>query len=723
MEATQDFSNFMNQPNGVDKEFFDKIVSKNLNLFKEIEVLFNKRLDKQLKFEKDSKKKEDDLEKLREKREKETEDLQKKVFDEKIKRLKQEKSDFEKFQEFDYNKIIPKGIKNISNQNENVQNDKSSIFDFLKRINNLPETLLNKLKPQEKTTSEQKNFGEDIVRVSFHPEGVVILKKLLDPIYKALNANTDALDKLMKTLQPSGSGKGGFLELLLMGVLAILGGIVVAITSVLEKLRSFKNTLVDFVDDLIKLPEKIKKFLKLDDLADWMRLKWGKVVDTIKDVGYYIKSYFDEFITNPFKEKWASFIKKVKEIMNFDELADVAKAKELSNAQKAKGAFNFSGIWKRIEDFGTGVSNTWEKYVSTPFTNAFKSFENIYNEKIMPFFDDIAKILTKISESLKPLWTFLKETGDNIVKIFLDVVEVLKPFGNWMKPVLSIFKTLASFLVILDPLVAAGKTLFDVWNNENLNIFEKSIAVLTSAFFGLGDGIASLIGIVSEGATGIWNLLTGKGWKTENAVGKFMRGMTDDYSFGGMGAQMGKRVTMAFEDPNRLLTKDSIDMAERLKPKGEETERDAAERYYREENKGQLSDEDKEFLDKMFDEKGKRIQDKLLKPKSTSYDIIDRQTGDMYRSDPSDEILASKKGGILDKGVDDLKKIMSEVSNQLSLMNTNMMNNQNILINNNSTNVSSNNESKEYLFKSIYDVNLDKRSSWWKHARDYSATG
>jgi hypothetical protein len=94
METTSDINNFMNQPSVVDKDFYNDVIVKNLNLFKEVEDLVYKRLDKELKFEKKSKKKSEELEKIREKYEKETDDLQKKIQEEKIKRLKQEKSTF-----------------------------------------------------------------------------------------------------------------------------------------------------------------------------------------------------------------------------------------------------------------------------------------------------------------------------------------------------------------------------------------------------------------------------------------------------------------------------------------------------------------------------------------------------------------------------------------------------------------------------------------------------
>lgn len=715
METTQNFNDFMNQPSRVDKEFFDKIISKNLNLFKEVESLVNKRLEKELKFEKDSKKKEDDLEKIRDKREKETDDLQKKVFEEKIKRLKQEKSEFEKFQEFDYDKVIPKNIKNIANQNENTEFDKFSILDFLKRINSLPETLLEKLKPKEKGTSEQKNFGEDIMRVSFHPEGIVILKKLLDPIYKALNANTDALEKMMKTLQPTGGSGGGLLGLLLIGLLGVIGGVLLYIGKIIKAFSDFKTILFDFVDDLIRLPEKIKQFLKLDDLAKWMGTKWTKVIDTVKDIGFYFKSYLDEFILIPFKEKWTSLMKDIKKFLNFDEIADAAKIKQAISAEKAiKDLSFFEKTYESIKNVGSKTSDFFSNSIIKPIEKGISNTTNIIkniDDFIKPIFDWSANFMNWLSDVFKPMMKTFTGFIDDIGKGLSGLMKFTAALPV-IRSIISVAKSLANFLVIIDPLVAAGKTLFNVWNNENLNFFEKSITVLTSGFFGLGDGILSLIGVVSQGIAGVKNASTGKGWKTENAVTTFTSGLAGGEMFGGMGAQMGKRTALALSDDAKDLSiNKNFDSTNTPKYK-----------KLKELQENGLTPEEEKYLDANFTEDGQQIQDGYFKPQNKSY-YIKSSTGEKYKTAPNDEITVAKEGGVLKEGLNSLEKIMKEMNKHIINLNSSMMNNQNVLINNNSTNVSSGNDSKEYLFKSIYDVNLDKRTSWWKHSREYSATG
>jgi hypothetical protein len=117
-----------------------------------------------------------------------------------------------------------------------------------------------------------------------------------------------------------------------------------------------------------------------------------------------------------------------------------------------------------------------------------------------------------------------------------------------------------------------------------------------------------------------------------------------------------------------------------------------------------------------------QVQDFTLEPKGISSLIMDRSNNQMYQTSPNDEIIASKKGGILDKSLQDIKNIMMEVNK--NILNFNNSNSNPVVVNNNSTNVmgGGGNQGKEYLFKPMYDVNTDKRIAWWKASREYSAT-
>ena len=243
----------------------------------------------------------------------------------------------------------------------------------------------------------------------------------------------------------------------------------------------------------------------------------------------------------------------------------------------------------------------------------------------------------------------------------------------------------------------------------------------------MGDSIASLIGIVSEGATGIWNWVTGKGWKTENAVGNFARGLTNDYSFGGMGANMGKAATQAMEDYNKGQLGDSVAFDKVKGAFGAKTgaaglTTPMADKMQELLKDGVLSEEDMKFLDTKFNQMGQPVEDFIKKANNDNRYIVDTKKNTVVKPAFDDEITSTKKGGIIDESLTKIQKIMSDVNNNIKMMNQNLTNIQPSYISN-STNISNGSkENKEYLFQPLFDVNSDKRVQWWKHSREYSAT-
>jgi hypothetical protein len=289
--------------------------------------------------------------------------------------------------------------------------------------------------------------------------------------------------------------------------------------------------------------------------------------------------------------------------------------------------------------------------------------------------------------------------------------------GGWIKPFIRFFEWLA---IVIDPIIAAGKTLFSVWNNENLNFFEKSISVLVASIFGLADGLLSLVGILSEGITGIWSWLTGGGWKTENPVGNYMRSVTNDYEFGGVGRQMGEATATAFENVKEkggFAYSGESDLKVAINPEEEAMLQKRKQEF---EKDGEITEQEQEILDNMIDQFSQSVDDFVMQPKGISSFIFDRKNNQMYKTSPNDEILATKKGGILDQSLQDLKSIMSEMNKNILILGLSKTTEttQPLIMNN--TNVTNGKDSKEYLFKPMFDVNADKRASWWSISREYN---
>jgi len=557
-------------------------------------------------------------------------------------------------------KILDKQLENLnlnsvsSNEKQNTALNNSTVSSVID-----PNKTSNKFKEQELLT-------QALPTVSLTDETISKLGNVLG----------DNLGKIVKKFKnndgkkedESGSSGLGLLFTLLGGTIA---GIITYISDLIKSFKNFKDILISFnknllskVDDLILMSDRIKNFLKLDELAEWMKTKLGKVVDTIKDVGFYFKSYLDEFILNPFKEKWTSMMNEIKNFINVDEVADAAKAKQIASAEKTvKDLSTLDKIYDGIKSFGVKVLETGTDVTKNVFTKA----ESVIN----PIFDFIARGLNFLSDSVKPLYGIIDEIGKGLVGMLKSAAGL--PI---IRNILSFASKLSVFLVVLDPLIAAGKTLFEVWDNKNLNVFEKGLSVLTAAFFGLGDGIASLLGILSEGATGIWNLITGKGWKTENTVGNFMReltggerdkngNVTGGYDFGGMGAKMGKRVAFELEDSayDKVIDK-NFDPTKTEKYK-----------KLQELNIGGLTSDEEKYLDENYDDKGNFIKNK---PKQVNRDdfsfkslmtstegnsiLYDKNTNTANVLHPDDNVLGYKTGGVFDVALKELTLLAQSIN-------------------------------------------------------------
>lgn len=118
----------------------------------------------------------------------------------------------------------------------------------------------------------------------------------------------------------------------------------------------------------------------------------------------------------------------------------------------------------------------------------------------------------------------------------------------------------------------------------------------------------------------------------------------------------------------------------------------------------------------------KPVDDFVMQPKGVPSLIVDKANNQTYQTAPNDEITASKKGGIFDKSLEELKLIMTEVNKGILSLNSNIGNIQPNIINNNNTNVTGSGDEKNSIAKAMYDVNTDKRSDWWRISREYAST-
>jgi hypothetical protein len=296
--------------------------------------------------------------------------------------------------------------------------------------------------------------------------------------------------------------------------------------------------------------------------------------------------------------------------------------------------------------------------------------------------------------------------------------ELLKPLG---RPVLGFFKGLGKILgplaLVIDPVITTIQTFFNLWGDENLSPLQKGIAIITGIVASFGDILFFVIDMLSQGVTGLWNFITGNGFKTENPVSKWMNEELYRGEGGfGAGAAMGAAEMMRSynKDPNGMFT----DMAEGAIKRGsfgfidpfknKEAER-REKRMNEMEEDGVVDDAEMEEIDSW----GTLPVDDFVKPKGKGSSlIVDPQTQQIFETSPNDEIWALKSGGVLDKALGELKNIMTDVNKNILSMNKNLANTKSV--NNSSINISggaSNN--KDYLFENTRDPIFADRTNWW----------
>jgi hypothetical protein len=138
----------------------------------------------------EQKKMEEELEKLREENDKqEKENAEKKLKNSKL-------SD-----------LIPENVQKIEPQDEKQQEEKpekkeegmfSKFSNSLKILPQAVKDAASKKDDKKEVGSEQKNLGEEVTRVSFNPEGIKIIQKLLTPIYNALGVGHPFFEDIIK---------------------------------------------------------------------------------------------------------------------------------------------------------------------------------------------------------------------------------------------------------------------------------------------------------------------------------------------------------------------------------------------------------------------------------------------------------------------------------------------------------------------------------------------
>lgn len=612
------------------------------------------------------------------------EDLQKDIknYREKIKKflnsdiipdVDKEISDRNRVKSTTFNQILPDRIQQLPEENNLEDKKETTIFEAIKeKFEFLTKNILQF--QNAKKFQEQQTLGQSVPEFNYAIETRKFLEDLI------LNKLIERLPKPEKTKVEPQQEEGG------LGILGTLG-LLALLKKIKDILRVLKVGIFTFVDELIKLPSRIWNALKslrlvLRDFKAWLQLRW------------------EAYITEPLKKLFKS--------LRFDEFFDMLKTKWDGMIAKVKGYFNF-------DEIAESLKLKWEKYVRGPIMSLLDRLSEFKTAAMTKFdeFIDMFKTGGKFG--------FVEDAIKGITWLLTKLKAPMEIFKTLGKPVAGLFKAFGKFLgplaLVIDPVITTIQTFFNLWGDETLSPLQKGVAIFTGIITSFGDIFTFLIDMLSQGVTGLWNFITGNGWKTENPVSKWMNEEVYRGEGGfGAGAAMGAAEMMRQynKDPEGTIT----DMAKGAIKRGtfgfidpfknKETER-RQQRLDEMNADGTVTDDELDEIDSW----GPLPVDDMIKRKGSSI-VIDPQTNQMAKTNPNDELWAVKSGGVIDKALGELKTIMSDVNKNILKMNTNLEKTK--PVSNSSINISGGNSgssNKEYLFEITRDPILNDRTSWW----------
>jgi hypothetical protein len=589
------------------------------------------------------------------------------------------------------------------------QSTGDSFFDrFKSYIKLLPQQVQ---QPKKQADGEQMDIGEKVLRVSFHPEGIKILKTLLEPIYVALKASTkllnDELKEIIEKMDMFGTKSSGLLgKLLALGLIGFLSDLVKA-GELLGK--TFKW--------LVDIPNKLKAILedeglyKLADYKAWLELRWEKYVSKpwnklieslnlekpiaritaqienlqkalkLDELGIWIELYFEQYVVNPIKTSFNSlknFGESVKNFFSDNIVEPIAKS------------------INRLKEIGSGLADFFE-----PWIRPFKEIGKLFGEGE-----------GFLSRFMKPLQTFF-----NFVKgfegPFMRVLSVLKPFVSVLEFLGRIISV--EFIALISGVIDAVRTFFDVWKDDKLSFIQKAVSVVAGFIGGLGSMVGDFVKMIGEAVS---------------YLGKFIPGL----SFVGKGIEsfgkvldthdLGKNVANMFREYNDSGSgKETFDVRNSEKYKNASPE----ERKKMEENFAQAQHKGQHFV-RQGKAGGMWVNDTVTnpetkpqpKPAEPPIAANDKNSQPAYQPAPIEGSQAqmSKATDVL---LENQKKMNIQFMTALDRITNKMLdaNKSPTIINQSSTTTMPRESGKEYLLKPVYDISTEKRSDWWKMSRQY----
>jgi hypothetical protein len=571
--------------------------------------------------------------------------------------------------------VLPDKIQNVKPEDYNKEEDnKNERKGFLSDMLSYNKQIMDIFKtPKNQEDGEQKNLGEKIQRVSFHPEGIKILRTLLDPIYKQLNAFTGDMDKGLKS------------------IIDKMGDMFGSKSSGIGKLLS----------DLLFMSGKLQQFFKF-----------------LGESSSRLYTAFEEMFIRLY-EGFKAYGKAFKRFL-FDEPLNILERLGL-NIKNVMSDFFQNKITNPITDFierGRNIGKSLESFFE-PLIKPFKEFSNIFKS------GEGEGVFSRVVSSFGRVMEFSK----NFIGPIQNLFKLLEPLLNVLKPFIGLIEGLAKLvsvevISVIMGVVEAVKTFFDVWKDDKLSFFQKAVSVI-AGFFG---GVGSLLGDTIKAISSIISFIPGTGWITKglNAVANAV-----DTS------HLGKDTANAFRDYNQSQNapdnKDVWKSGTKYQNASPEEKKKMEEQHAAIEHKGQhFMPQGKGGKGIWVDDEPKNAQTSTqnqstlkpeVKPATPAVVAEPAPVTQQYQPAPvevpnpsQDGTSAKQMQDIINKNHIALQKtLMTWASNGISNTgNTNIVNQ--------NQQVAKHDDSKDYLTHPTRDTNYDKKNSWYNNSLYYRAS-
>lgn len=508
-------------------------------------------------------------------------------------------------------------------------------------IRNVVQQPVNKLEEANKPADqEQKNFGPQVTLIDFSKNGKDFLVDLFNNLIKKIPIAKD-----VSTQEKQAKGGLSSWWLLLLGLIS--DGILLA------------GKLSKAFEWIIGLPERVfakwEAMFKESEIVAFISEKWTKMIEGVKR---FIK--FDD-LSVWLNSKWTSAIEKIKEVTKFDEIVE--------------------SFTKGFERITAPIKN-----VSQFFENTGKSIEGLFAEGGK--FGELTKFFGGIGEAGEGFLSFVTKIRGPFASI-IELISKIAPLFEVLE------KLLGPIALLIDPVVDSFTTLFNVFGDDKLSFIQKATAVLSSFIGGFGDIVINITDWIAKLSTGAFSWLTGKGFKTDNAVSGALNKFTGGES---LGVSLGKK---------------TIDL--------EKESNTSQGGFFSNIWKGMTSPEKSPLPTKEEIEAGRKnksnpipTQDAMID--ATSITGVDGKT--YVPNSKEDTVIATKSGGSIDKSISNLNKNVQELSKAILAM---QKNNNNKSSSNNVSNVSitSNNSSKGSSRDPLHDMRVNWHAMSMKRGAVY----